>query len=96
MKNHDFDVSNTVFSGDSGNDRDVLISLIPATLVANAHEDLKKSLLDDPQTSQSIPNLYVAKGDFLGLNGNYSSGIVEGICHYHPEYLTLLGTGDHQ
>jgi hypothetical protein len=29
--------------------------------------------------------LYVAKGNLLGMNGNYSAGILEGLVHYHPE-----------
>jgi hypothetical protein len=28
---------------------------------------------------------YLAQGRFLGMNGNYSAGIVEGVAHYHPD-----------
>lgn len=27
---------------------------------------------------------YLARGEFLGMNGNYSAGIIEGVAHYHP------------
>jgi hypothetical protein len=33
----------------------------------------------------TITALYLAQGGFLGMNGNYSAGILEGIAHYHPE-----------
>ena len=29
--------------------------------------------------------LYLAHGGFLGMNGNYSAGILEGVAHYHPD-----------
>ena len=28
---------------------------------------------------------YLAQGGFLGMNGNYSAGILEGVAHYHPD-----------
>jgi hypothetical protein len=75
-----FDYSNTVFAGDSGNDLPVLVSDIPSVLVANAHEDIIKVA----QLQGNMNNLYLAKGDFLGMNGNYCAGILEGIAYYHP------------
>ena len=90
MKNHDFYLYNTIFSGDSGNDRDVLISPIKSIIVANAHRELKQQLLTEVQSFQRKDTLYFAMGEFIGLNGNYSAGIVEGICHYFPEYLSLF------
>ncbi|OKH18183.1 HAD-IIB family hydrolase [[Limnothrix rosea] IAM M-220] len=90
MKNHDFYLYNTIFSGDSGNDRDVLISPIKSIVVANAPRDLKQQLLTDIQSFKRKDTLYFAMGEFVGLNGNYSAGIVEGICHYFPEYVSLI------
>jgi hypothetical protein len=34
--------------------------------------------------------LYVAQGGYLGMNGNYSAGILEGLAHYWPEVDTWL------
>jgi len=81
MKNQGYPLENTVFSGDSGNDLDVLKSGIHSVLVANAAEDVKKEAVagSDPNT------LYIAKGGYLGMNGNYSAGILEGLAHYLPE-----------
>ena len=75
-----FPDDNTLFAGDSGNDLDVLLSGIPAVLVANADAQVKSQVAcANPDT------LYVAQGGYLGMNGNYSAGILEGVAHYHPE-----------
>jgi hypothetical protein len=29
--------------------------------------------------------LYCARGGFLGMNGNYCAGVLEGLAHYIPE-----------
>lgn len=74
----------TLFSGDSGNDLDVLLSDVPSVVVANAHADVKA------RAAQADPaSLYIAAGGYLGMNGNYSAGILEGVAHYWPE---LSGT----
>ncbi len=81
MQDYGFSRMNTLFAGDSGNDLDVLLSdEVPSILVANADEDIKERLMN------SNPDfLYIAKGDFLKMNGNYRAGILEGIAHYWPE-----------
>jgi len=79
-----FDYSNTVFAGDSGNDLPVLVSDVPSVLVANAHEEIIKTAQLQTQSQGNTNSLYLAKGDFLGMNGNYSAGILEGIAYYHP------------
>ncbi|MBV5262002.1 haloacid dehalogenase [Synechococcus moorigangaii CMS01] len=86
MQAHNFLVNQTIFAGDSGNDWDVLISPIPAVLVANAHPKLKQQLQDTQNNNQ----VYFPQGDFLGMNGNYSAGILEGILHYFPHYQNWL------
>jgi len=81
-----------VFSGDSGNDLEVLVSAIPAVLVANASEGLKvraRQLSDEAGNSEF---LYIASGGFLGMNGCYSAGILEGIAHYHPHLIEWMQT----
>jgi len=80
MNKQGYTHENTIFSGDSGNDLDVLLSDIPAILVANADAEVRKNVADANKAT-----LYIAKGGFLGMNGNYSAGIIEGVAHYLPE-----------
>jgi HAD superfamily hydrolase (TIGR01484 family) len=90
MEKKSYRLDNTVFSGDSGNDLPVLVSPIPSTLVCNATIDVKQEaqhLVSNLGTEQS---LYLARGGFEGMNGNYAAGIMEGVCYYHPELLNLL------
>lgn len=80
-----FDRDDTVFAGDSGNDLEVLQSDIPAVLVANADADIQRRLGTAP-----AHRLYLARGDFLGMNGNYSAGILEGVARHHPDIADWL------
>ena len=80
MQQQGFSHENTVFAGDSGNDLDVLLSDIPAVLVANADAEVK--ILAETAHKDV---LYLAHGDYLGMNGNYSAGILEGIAHFRPD-----------
>lgn len=78
------------FSGDSGNDLDVLNSPYKVTLVANATEQVIERALSIHQKTLGTSHLYIAKGSpENGLNGNYSSGIAEGFMHYFPEFNSL-------
>ncbi len=70
----------TLFAGDSGNDLDVLLSDIPAVLVANAATDVKQQAA---KAADAV--LYIAQGGYLGMNGNYAGGILEGVAHYWPD-----------
>jgi len=85
MDQLDFDHTNTVFAGDSGNDLPLLISPVPSILVANAHVDLIAQSQQQAKEQGNIHSLYLAQGGFLGMNGNYSAGILEGIVHYYPD-----------
>lgn len=80
MQQEDFHHANTIFAGDSGNDLDVLMSPILSVLVANASAEVKTQAASAHEES-----LYVARGGYLGMNGNYSAGIIEGVAHYLPE-----------
>jgi sucrose-6F-phosphate phosphohydrolase len=80
MQQKDFRHENTIFAGDSGNDLDVLMSDIPSVLVANANEEVKGQAKNAYKGT-----CYIARGDYLGMNGNYSAGILEGVAHYWPE-----------
>ncbi|MGB5442477.1 MAG: HAD-IIB family hydrolase [Gammaproteobacteria bacterium] len=91
MKHHGFSYENTVFCGDSGNDIEVLASPVPAVLVANSQPAVRKlarRLADEAGYSQQ---LYIAQGNFMGMNGNYSAGMLEGIAHYHPHSIDWMG-----
>ncbi|MCU7906341.1 MAG: HAD hydrolase family protein [Candidatus Thiodiazotropha sp. (ex Epidulcina cf. delphinae)] len=83
-------VAEVLFSGDSGNDLDVLASPIPAVLVANARQEVRNQAqrLARERAMQDV--LYLAKGGFMGMNGNYSAGILEGLAHYHPSFERVL------
>jgi len=85
-----FDLSNTVFCGDSGNDLEVLTSPIPSVLVANANPEIKVQARELADRHGHGPDLYLAEGGLFGMNGNYSAGMLEGIAHYHPNTLEWM------
>ena len=80
-----FDISSTLFAGDSGNDLSVLASPIPSVLVANADEQTRLAAINQVALNQRPQSLYLARGHYMGMNGNYSAGILEGVAHYLPE-----------
>ena len=80
----------TLFAGDSGNDLPVLAGLVPAVLVANAMPSVAKEAVAAAQAAGHQDALYLARGGFLEMNGNYSAGILEGVAHYHPELLEFF------
>jgi sucrose-6-phosphatase len=75
-----------LFSGDSGNDLTVLTSAIPAVLVANAQEEVVLAAIEGAAAAGHAQRLYHAQGGYLGMNGCYSAGILEGLDHYYPEF----------
>lgn len=75
----------TLFAGDSGNDIDVLASTIPAVLVANATAEVQAEALERADAQGTTSRLYVARGGFADMNGNYAAGILEGLAHYWPK-----------
>ena len=93
MKQLGFDLSNTIFAGDSGNDVAVLTSPIRSVLVANASSDVRDEAKQLALNLGQIDALYFAHGGFFGMNGNYSAGILEGVAHYMPEITELIGGG---
>jgi hydroxymethylpyrimidine pyrophosphatase-like HAD family hydrolase len=80
MQQNGFTRETTVFAGDSGNDLDVLLSDVPAVLVANADAEVRRQA---EKAHRDV--LYLAQGGYLGMNGNYSAGILEGIAHFRPD-----------
>jgi len=70
-----------VFCGDSGNDIFPLTAGFCGVLVRNADdqlvENINKAMAEDPGLK-----IYFARGGFMGLQGYYTSGVIEGACHY--------------
>lgn len=79
-----------IFAGDSGNDLTVLGSGIQAVLVANASEEVRDAAMAALEGKGLTERLYAARGGFLGMNGNYSAGVLEGLAYFRPELLPWL------
>ena len=77
--------SKVVFCGDSGNDLNVLTSDIRAVLVKNASEDVRLEAMESVVKNGRAETLYMAKGEFMGMNGNYAAGVLEGLAHFEPD-----------
>jgi len=90
MQRLDFSPGETLFAGDSGNDMPVLASAIPAVLVANAPREVREEALAQADANRTREALYLAEGGFMGMNGNYSAGILEGVARYHPTLVRSL------
>ena len=73
--------SDVVFCGDSGNDVFPLTAGFSGVLVRNADEQLVTSVKQAADARPEL-NIYYAKGGFKGLNGYYTSGVIEGAYHY--------------
>lgn len=82
-----------LFSGDSGNDLEVLASEIPAVLVANARQDVAENAQAMAAAAGNGARLYLARGGFREMNGCYSAGILEGAAHYYPEIFQPARVG---
>lgn len=91
MRQLQFDLSETVFAGDSGNDISVMTSPIHSVLVANASDDVRQHAIEQAEANDQIDSLYLARGDYLAMNGNYTAGILEGVVHYMPEAKKWIG-----
>lgn len=80
-----------VFAGDSGNDLNALTGGLSAVLVANAAEEVRRSARETLAAKGKSDCLYLARGDFLGMNGNYGAGVLEGLAHFQPRVRSWLG-----
>ena len=90
MEQLEYSLSNTIFSGDSGNDLAVLTSPIQPVLVANASDEVRHEAMRMAVQMGQIEALYLARGGYLDMNGNYSAGILEGVAHFVPETKPVL------
>jgi hypothetical protein len=61
---------------------------LPSVLVANAGPEIYQQALQQAKNNGSQDMLYLAQGDFHGMNGNYAAGILEGLAHYYPHTKT--------
>jgi len=71
-----------IYCGDSGNDILPLTQCYNSILVKNAPEDVQQSVRKIVEEKGCAARLYVAVGK-NGRNGNYASGILEGLRHFH-------------
>jgi sucrose-6F-phosphate phosphohydrolase len=90
MQLEQFTADRTVFAGDSGNDLDILTSGLQAILVKNAADDVHKEAMNRLSAKRMADRLYLAGGNFYGMNGNYAAGLMEGLVHYIPETDDLI------
>ncbi len=79
-----------LFAGDSGNDLAVIEAGIPFVLVANATDEVRKLAVRAHDLSADQGGLYLARGGYLAMNGNYSAGVLEGVAHYHDDWARWL------
>jgi sucrose-6F-phosphate phosphohydrolase len=91
MRSQAFGTAETVFCGDSGNDIEVLSSAIPGVLVANSSPEVQALAAHLSRAEGHTDRLYIARGGFRGMNGNYAGGMLEGIAHYYPQAVTWMG-----
>ena len=70
-----------VFCGDSGNDIFPLTAGFSGVLVRNADDQLVGNI-NKAMSQNPALKIYFAKGDFKGLHGYYTSGVIEGAYHY--------------
>lgn len=85
-----YDSKEVIFAGDSGNDLPVLSSEIPSVLVANATNEVKQMACNLAKQYNQEDRLYLAKAQYLTMNGNYAAGVLEGVWHFMPEFRCKL------
>ena len=90
MREQGFADRQTVFAGDSGNDLEVLVSGMQAVLVRNAPPDVREEAERRVKEAGYPDRLYLARGGFLGMNGHYSAGVLEGVAHFLPHIRDWL------
>lgn len=91
MQPQDIKRERTVFCGDSGNDLDVLQSPLYSVLVRNSRPEVRAQALEAAQPADTERMFYIAKGEFQGMSGNYSGGMLEGIAYFYPSTVDWIG-----
>ena len=59
-------------------------------LVKNATAEIRKEATAALCRRRMTNRLYLPKGNFYGMNGNYAAGLLEGLVHYIPEAGELI------
>lgn len=85
-----YDVHNTLFAGDSGNDLPVLGGPIRSILVANAEADIKREARKNAEINGYPERFYIANDETSPLGGNYSAGVLQGVLFFIPELRNEL------
>ncbi len=85
-----YDEPELLFAGDSGNDLSVLNSSISSILVANGHPDVHEAALAAVAANGYREGLFIAGPDHWPGNGNYCSGVLQGVFHFYPELRTTI------
>ena len=85
-----YSLNEVVFAGDSGNDLAVLSSEVPSVLVANAADDIRQAAQQLAEQQGHQQALYLAGSTDLGMEGNYSAGVLEGVWHFLPDFRDRL------
>lgn len=85
-----YPLEQVVFAGDSGNDLPVMESAIASVLVANASDAIKQSASQLAAEAGHSSALYIATGEHLNMNGNYTAGVLEGVWHFAKPFRPLL------
>jgi sucrose-6F-phosphate phosphohydrolase len=85
-----FELTQTVFAGDSGNDLEIMASEVPSVLVANATNEVREAAIQQARANGHAASLYLARGGYLDMDGNYSAGILEGVAHFQPDFARWL------
>jgi HAD superfamily hydrolase (TIGR01484 family) len=70
-----------IYAGDSGNDLIPLTFGYRSILVANATEEVRREVEEVANERGTLDRIYFAQGTD-GLNGNYHSGVLEGLRHF--------------
>lgn len=82
-----------IFAGDSGNDMPVLASQVQSVLVNNASAEIKSLAYQLSNDADHLDQLYIAHDNGpLGMNGNYSAGVLQGVWHFAPAFRQTLET----
>jgi uncharacterized protein YcgL (UPF0745 family) len=89
MERKHFDKRHTLFAGSDRNDLEALTSGLQAILVRNAADEVRKEALRC-LPAECSKQLYLARGGFMGLNGYYSAGVLEGLAHFFPRARTWM------
>ncbi len=89
-----FQPEELIFAGDSGNDLEVLCSPVQSVLVANASAELKQQARQLAEENGQHSSLYLAEADNFFLGGNYTAGVLQGVCHFAPGFRQTLAAAE--